>query len=564
VIALKPTKLEPLNWDAIAVRPRSDGPTEVSFGTVFDVVREQVSQADRQQERARPGKEERQLCPLDPERSRPAPGQQRQPVDEPEEAAAPPIAGDSEVDSADDLVEAVPTQQQQGDNGETSDEVETGGEETAGQGQQVQQGQSEGHQEGASNAIEVMLAMLARQGNGQAVQEQMSESAAAVGPADADNSSQGNAGKSAQPRDLLTEILTRAHQGSQAKVQKNDNGATIPQPASVVPKTDELILSGRVAGASPEPLETAVDEGSDAGDREKAPLTPRQPQTTQQNMQTQEQVRPRQTPPLNIENAVGKTADRGSSESEDTAVVERTATATVELTSDGFQNEPRQRRQPTDLSALADTKAAVGGRSGNVSTVLTAEKGPHLETEPMQENIDRVVRAARAGYARGSARIQIRLEPPELGTVRIDIRHNAGGLVLRVETASPRTQQLLQQHSGELRAALEGQGMNNTQIDIQLRLDLRSDQTAERENGQQSHPQQQDQADRQDSQTQDDRQSGHYQWQSPDDAEVQGHGGPFSALTHNSGMGDPSSDGGIAADGRAESPRQFIGLDLQV
>lgn len=118
-----------------------------------------------------------------------------------------------------------------------------------------------------------------------------------------------------------------------------------------------------------------------------------------------------------------------------------------------------------------------------IRTDRSAPSGADSSAEA-RENVDRVVRAARAAVARGASRIQIRLEPPELGALRIDIRHNANGLQLQLQATSSRAQQLLQQNSSELRASLDSQGLGNVQIDVQLRPELRGDNTGQQNQGQ--------------------------------------------------------------------------------
>ena len=124
----------------------------------------------------------------------------------------------------------------------------------------------------------------------------------------------------------------------------------------------------------------------------------------------------------------------------------------------------------SDLQNLPEMKSP-----GSVQTSDAADR---------QENVDRIVRAARTAQTRGASRIQIRLEPPELGTLRIEIKQSSNGLNMQLQATNLKAQQILQQSSNELRAALEAQGLQPRQIDIQLRLDLRNDQTP---NQQQNH-----------------------------------------------------------------------------
>jgi len=106
---------------------------------------------------------------------------------------------------------------------------------------------------------------------------------------------------------------------------------------------------------------------------------------------------------------------------------------------------------------------------------IASEKLDGVSQIDMQGNVDRVVKAARAVVARGSSTIQLRLDPPDLGTLRIEMKHDSSGLTMQLQATNSRAHQLLQQNAGELRAALEASGIQTNKIDIQLRLDLQND-----------------------------------------------------------------------------------------
>jgi hypothetical protein len=95
-------------------------------------------------------------------------------------------------------------------------------------------------------------------------------------------------------------------------------------------------------------------------------------------------------------------------------------------------------------------------------TVATqAPTTPLIETQtPVEEaNVARVVRGIRSAINQRGGSVTLRLHPPELGFVKIQIQMNEA--VVRAEIASehPAVRVLLQQQMGQLRAALEGQGL---------------------------------------------------------------------------------------------------------
>ena len=97
------------------------------------------------------------------------------------------------------------------------------------------------------------------------------------------------------------------------------------------------------------------------------------------------------------------------------------------------------------------------------------------QRQEIESSVERVVKAAKVTLARGSSRIQIQLDPPELGRLLVDIRRSATGIHLELHASTVKAQQLLEKNSGELRAALESQGITANQIDVHLKTDLRNE-----------------------------------------------------------------------------------------
>lgn len=72
----------------------------------------------------------------------------------------------------------------------------------------------------------------------------------------------------------------------------------------------------------------------------------------------------------------------------------------------------------------------------NLSSVLNVGKPEAAGSTEMQENVDRIVKAARVSMNNGSARIQIRLEPPELGYLRVEIKQSGNGWHLQMQATN--------------------------------------------------------------------------------------------------------------------------------
>jgi hypothetical protein len=92
--------------------------------------------------------------------------------------------------------------------------------------------------------------------------------------------------------------------------------------------------------------------------------------------------------------------------------------------------------------------------------------------------VDRVARALRAAHGRTET-LRLRLHPPELGSLRIELRMQNGALSARLEAETTAAQSLLIDHAQTLRDRLVEQGVRIERFDV----DLLNQQTS-RERGQ--------------------------------------------------------------------------------
>lgn len=149
--------------------------------------------------------------------------------------------------------------------------------------------------------------------------------------------------------------------------------------------------------------------------------------------------------------------------------------------------QPQGQNQAAVEMATVSHQNGLETKSGGVESLLGISKTEAAEPVNMQENIDRIVKTARTMVGRNQSVVQIRLDPPELGALRIEIRSDSNGVMMQLQATNARSQQLLQQHVNELRTALEARGIQTHQIDIQLRLDLKNDGSGGRQHEGQPH-----------------------------------------------------------------------------
>jgi len=180
---------------------------------------------------------------------------------------------------------------------------------------------------------------------------------------------------------------------------------------------------------------------------------------------------------------------------------------------------PQAGLSPTGSAAVDAGGSTTGGpgapavHPGSVATAareagpVQASNGP--EAGRTAELVDRVATAVRSAH-HSRRELRIRLTPPELGTVRIEISSRGGTLTARLEVETAAAQQTIQHNLSLLRDTLAQQGTQLQRIDVHL-TPSRSEEGQPQSGGQQQsgtqqqpeqqQPRQQQQSSRQDSQT---------------------------------------------------------------
>lgn len=94
-----------------------------------------------------------------------------------------------------------------------------------------------------------------------------------------------------------------------------------------------------------------------------------------------------------------------------------------------------------------------------------AERGPGANVDPVQ----RVVQVLRAQTHSGGGEIRLRLEPPDLGSLRIDMRMHGDVLTLRVQATTDAARQIIESRAAELQHALAQHGISVDRISVEHR-----------------------------------------------------------------------------------------------
>jgi flagellar hook-length control protein FliK len=97
----------------------------------------------------------------------------------------------------------------------------------------------------------------------------------------------------------------------------------------------------------------------------------------------------------------------------------------------------------------------------------SAEPGPHLREADQARFLHRVARAFEAAQDRGGE-IRLRLSPPELGSLRLEVKLQGGALSAHIEADTPQARSLLLDNLPLLRERLAEQNIRVERFDVDL------------------------------------------------------------------------------------------------
>lgn len=97
--------------------------------------------------------------------------------------------------------------------------------------------------------------------------------------------------------------------------------------------------------------------------------------------------------------------------------------------------------------------------------------------EPSPTAVEQVVRVVRAQIGERQSHVRLQLQPPELGQLRIDVRITGNSVQIHIQSQTQAAHQMLQARAGELRLALESQGLNVERTQFEIREPSQSAQS---------------------------------------------------------------------------------------
>ena len=126
-----------------------------------------------------------------------------------------------------------------------------------------------------------------------------------------------------------------------------------------------------------------------------------------------------------------------------------------------------------DVQARADANSRVHSLTERLPDQLfgrssaTAHASPELTQPDQLRLLQRVARAIEAAPQRGGF-LRLRLRPPELGAMRLEVSLQGGHLTARIETETQQARNVLLEHLPQLRERLAEQGIQVEKFDVDV------------------------------------------------------------------------------------------------
>ncbi len=160
--------------------------------------------------------------------------------------------------------------------------------------------------------------------------------------------------------------------------------------------------------------------------------------------------------PSTIADAANSTADLAASV--DASAVQTTAPTNAPAPHGSTENVTASGRLPEHLLARAASRSSNGGQGSGGPAVTTAEQA---------RLIQRVAKAFQAAQSRGGE-LRLRLSPPELGALRLEVKLESGVMTARLEAESPMAKAVLLDNLPALKDRLAEQGIHVERFDVDL------------------------------------------------------------------------------------------------
>lgn len=125
--------------------------------------------------------------------------------------------------------------------------------------------------------------------------------------------------------------------------------------------------------------------------------------------------------------------------------------------------------QPVAQQVRLNQTTTVAGNQGTVSV------GPTIDANQVEQLVERISSSIRQSQSTGQ-QLKIRLSPPELGTLQIEVSLKNGEYLAKLEVQNNHAQKVINDNIAQLKEALAKTGVSIDRIDVHINTDASEDQ----------------------------------------------------------------------------------------
>lgn len=223
-------------------------------------------------------------------------------------------------------------------------------------------------------------------------------------------------------------------------------------------------------GAEAKPNSTVKPGDADAAAKPTDQATPEKGSSHGREDAKQGARDPGQSPTANVPPADGPLPNVASTASTDVPAVVAAPVVDAKPTTDSTTNSKPDDVSSTtrvDRSHVGEPSQPVAHRDFGVGRTQTSENAASLSQGDRLRLVQRVARAVQTAEQRGGE-LKLRLSPPELGSLRLQVHLTDGALSARIETDNPAAKQVLIDNLPALRERLAEQNIRVEKFDVDL------------------------------------------------------------------------------------------------
>lgn len=171
----------------------------------------------------------------------------------------------------------------------------------------------------------------------------------------------------------------------------------------------------------------------------------------------------------------GQESSAGEHQSQGGQTTDGKAAITVAFLAEATTSGPGDQQTASDAGSVRPnavglhvlTAGLIESTPSNVAEPITQTPLPQVEQSPADANLARIARGLQSAISQNGGAVTLRLHPPELGAVRIEVEIHDGVVRAQFQAQTESVRTLLMHQLQNLRQALQGHGLVVDRLDVQ-------------------------------------------------------------------------------------------------